>query len=179
LLNELIQQGKVQLDTFKTLPECEKQINFAISPEGKLKSYNEKSFTDIGILGYLDIYMPDGSILDIKTSSRAKTREEIEYSLQFGLYSAYVYSQITGSDVKISIHNLIKTKVPKVEVIHSTFTQENIKELVQQTVALVNSIKSIKRTEDFYINPNNLCRNYCDYKDLCNYGKRLCDESKA
>ncbi|MCE5223783.1 PD-(D/E)XK nuclease family protein [bacterium] len=173
LVNKLIEQ----VDCYGTEPQCEHKALFCISPRGEILPYTEKSEQNIGILGYIDLLMPNGSIMDIKTAARIKQLEDITYSLQFGLYSAYVSKLITPLDeVNFEVHTITKTKVPAVQVLTTVYGKEQIQDIITLTLAIVHNIQHIKSSDDFIINPNNFCKHYCDYKDLCTYGKRLCDE---
>jgi hypothetical protein len=180
-LQALIAEGTKQYHDTGALPECEHKVNFAISPEGEILPYREKSEENIGVFGKIDLLMPNGMVMDIKTASRAKQKEDVSYSLQFGLYSAYMKNIYLKTDqpVQFQVHTITKTKEIKVQILTAEYGDAEILDIIQQAKAISNAVRNIKSTNDFMVNPNMLCKNYCDYKDLCSYGKRLCNEPEA
>lgn len=174
-LKQLIEEGRKQYHESGALPECEHKVNFCISLEGNVLPYREKSCDNIGVYGKIDLLMPNGMVMDIKTASREKQMEDVTYSLQFGLYSAYVkYIYLkTEEDIKFQVHTLTKTKEVKVQILEANYGQEQIADIINQAIAISNSVRNIRTSNDFMVNPNMLCKHYCDYKPLCAYGKRL------
>lgn len=177
-LDKLIEEGTNQYHETGVMPECEHKVNYSISPQGSILPYTEKSEENIGVFGKIDLLMPKGLVMDIKTASKIKQMEEVTYSMQFGLYSAYVkYLYLKTDDpVFFQVHTITKTKEAKVQILEAEYGEQQILDIVHQAIAISNAVRNIKTSNDFMINPNMLCKNYCDYKDLCTYGKRLCDE---
>ena len=101
--------------------------------------------------------------------------EDVTYSLQFGLYSAYIkYIYLRSEeDVKFQVHTLTKTKDIHIQILEASYGKDEIQDIISQGLAISNSARNIRTTEDFMVNPNMLCKNYCDFKSICSYGKRL------
>jgi len=115
------------------------------------------------LCGYIDrlTEAEDGcyEIHDWKTCSRLPSLETIENDRQLALYSIGVKQRYPDvKDIRMIWHFLKFDKE-----IDSIRTDEELKELKQNTIRLINAIEN---TEKFPANPSVLCK-WCKFKSMC------------
>ena len=115
------------------------------------------------LCGYIDMLTmsEEGcyNIHDYKTCSRLPSLETIENDRQLTLYSIGVKQRYPDvKDIRMIWHFLKFDKE-----IDSTRTDEELKELKQNTIRLINTIEN---TEKFPANPSVLCK-WCKFKSMC------------
>ena len=121
------------------------------------------SFADNVVQGRIDL-ISDGSIYEIKTSSRRMSQEDADRSLQLTFYAwayQYLYGKPAGS---LRIINLIKTKKPRIQVLETKREMEDFGRLYRLMVGVISAIKK----EVFYPNPLYAygCDN-CPFRSTC------------
>jgi len=93
------------------------------------------SFADNVVQGRIDL-ISDGSIYEIKTSSRRMSQEDADRSLQLTFYAwayQYLYGKPAGS---LRIINLIKTKKPRIQVLETKREMEDFGRLYRLMVGV-------------------------------------------
>jgi len=109
----------------------------------------------IVLFGKFDLITKDGSIVDLKTSKRKKSKVDGASQIQLEIYKL-----ATGQDGKCYIHNIIKKKKPEVEILeHPIPSPERIKSIA---IAVASGIMSGS------FPPAGVTTGVCDW---CWYGK--------
>ena len=133
--------------------EVEKEILLNLDEEGRYK-----------IRGFIDrlvynLETEEYEIHDYKTANSIPHKEKIDNDRQLALYSIAI-KEIFGQDkeVKLIWHYLSFNKI-----IYSRRTNDQLKKLKEETLELIEKIKS---TVDFTPNKSVLC-NWCEYKSIC------------
>jgi hypothetical protein len=67
--------------------------------------------------GYFDLVLEDGTIVELKTSSRRWSDLELTRHLQIGAYVAADHVRSGGDPSRLHVHVLVKTKSPRLEVL--------------------------------------------------------------
>ena len=86
----------------------------------------------VPILGFVDLYTEDKRLSDIKTSARAWSAQKVLAATQPTLYREMI-RQLTGEvPARITIDQLVKTKVPKYEVAEADRTDADTEVLIER-----------------------------------------------
>ena len=101
-------------------------------------------------------------VCDYKTNASMKDQEEADSDRQLAMYSIWVKDKFKDAkSVKLVWHMLAFNK----EAI-SERTDEQLKKLENETIALIRKIEKAVIEKDFQTNVTALC-NYCGYKSIC------------
>lgn len=126
----------------------------------------------IPIIGYIDVLTEDNIIVDFKTSKRSWNQSEADNKIQASFYAASLY--LNGmidfnSHVNVKYVVLVKNKKPKIQVIDTVRTFQDITHVFNMVNSTWDSIKK----GAFHPNPNTyLCSpKYCDAWGLCEGGR--------
>lgn len=115
-----------------------------------------------GRMDFVDERSCGAYIVDIKTKSKSGNFFDIKTSLELTGY-AYSFRMETGEEeAGVSLINLIKTKIPKVQ-------QLDDKRYMDDFIGFFYTIKAIAdniQNERFYQNPGLHC-SFCDYRPFC------------
>lgn len=131
--------------------ECEKKINIQLDENTKIQGFIDRLVHNTETGEY--------EIHDYKTSNSLPTKEKIETDRQLALYSIAI-KEIYGEDKSIC---LIWHYLAHNQKICSRRTNEQLKQLKEDTIKLIGEIESAK---EFPTCKSVLC-NWCEYKNIC------------
>ncbi len=150
-------------------PEVESE---SIAVESKIE-FNVPG-VEIPVIGYIDLLTSGGRIVDFKTSKTSWNQDKADKELQASFYATSLYMNgIVPYDQPVFVDYvvMVKNKTPKIQVLTTTRTAEDIQTVFNTTSEIW---KSIQR-EAFFPNASSfLCsEKYCDAWSLCEGGKFL------
>jgi putative RecB family exonuclease len=102
-------------------------------------------------------------VIDYKTNSKMKDRFEIENDRQLAMYAIWVKNEFPDAKQVRLVWDMIVFG----EQIMSRRTEEQLRDLVQETVVKISKIENAK---EFPAKISGLCR-YCGYKNTCEFYK--------
>lgn len=187
---DLKQEGLQLLVAYLKSPEWEnlfpkdfeKEVNFLLDTRSLLvcdMAGNEELLLNsdiVHIKNRLDVIIEQG-FMDMKTSRARYTGFDVISKLQFNLYSiAYLVLQYSADlnfvyPVKNRCDVIVKTKAPYVQSFVADYNQVDFSMTLKYLSGIIKGIKN----EVFYPNVNQLCANYCSYRDLCQPRAKLFD----
>jgi putative RecB family exonuclease len=101
-------------------------------------------------------------VMDYKTNASMKDQEEADADRQLAMYSIWVKDKFKDcKSVKLVWHMLAFNK----EAV-SERTDQQLKQLEEETIALIRRIEKAEKEKDFPTNVTALC-NYCGFKSQC------------
>ena len=165
--DSLMEKGKAlitqYIDTFSDLKPSEVEMEFRLplvnSYTGDLHSKD--------VVGKIDLIAEDGRIFEYKTGSSAMPQSAVDENLQLVLYG-WAYKMLFGrKPEKLVLVNLVKTKVPKIQVLDTDINPEKERKLLHLMFAVNEAIEK----QCFYPNPGSKfgCGGCC-YSVSCEYG---------
>lgn len=116
------------------------------------------------IVGKIDAIFTDDTIIEVKTTAKSPTQQEIDQNLQITLYS-YAYRMLYGKPERaIKVINLVKTREPKLIVSQTDRTERDHSWLIATMFQVLRAIEN----KLFYPNPIGGfgCFN-CQYQGHC------------
>jgi len=152
--NEEIEDMRNKLETL--LFEYKKQVPKLeiISSQQKLEM---KLNDDVSIIGYPD-YIAKGEkkpkIIDVKTAGRSWSEADIDKKIQGEIYVMMAEDSL-GELADFEYHVLVKTKTPKIQIIHIEITQERLDQLLN----LIEQAGKAKEKFDFI--PSEMDKKHC------------------
>ena len=119
---------------------------------------------DRDFVGRIDAIFTGDTIIEIKTSGRSLTQQEVDQNLQLTLYS-WVYNKLYGQPEKgIRVINLVKTKTPKLTTLDTVRTERDH----SWALAIVTQVIKAIDNEIFYPNPiGGYGCSSCPYRQHC------------
>jgi CRISPR/Cas system-associated exonuclease Cas4 (RecB family) len=123
----------------------------------------------VGYIDFIDMREEVPTLVDLKSSSKTYAEDRIEKDLQLLVY-AYAYNQLYDMWPNIEYQVIVKTKKPKVQVIHleAEKVQQLWEKIEKRVIALLSGLAS-----GVYLpaDPGNwLCSpKWCPYYDQCPY----------
>jgi len=115
-----------------------------------------------GIIDLVDQRKNDSYIVDIKTSSRIKSRFDIHSSFELTGYAFAYRMEMGKKEDGVSLINLIKTKTPKLQILNDVRNYSDFNEFFNSVTTIVSNILDGR----FYKNVGLHC-SYCDYRSIC------------
>ena len=114
---ELIRKGQALVRLYLTeqgsLPVVEVEAPFRFD----LEDPETGEVLPRAIKGYFDLVLEDGTIVELKTSSRKWSDFELARHLQIGAYVAAGHIRSGGDPSCLAVHVLVKTKSPRLDVL--------------------------------------------------------------
>ncbi len=120
--------------------------------------------------GRIDLITSDGTIVDHKTSGKAKSQGDIDTELQFSCYAAAIFADPMLEEVTCEFHTAIDKAKPEVQRLQTTRNRED----VEWYLNLARDCLSQIRAGVFPPNPTGfLCSpKWCGYWSKCKGGAR-------
>lgn len=141
-----------------------KEIAPQIQPLAVEKYFSVAVDDEIGFQGYIDVIDSRNVIRDTKTSAKSYQENAAVDDLQLSGYD-YAYRKIVGKPPRALLFDvLVKTKVPKCQVIHSTARTD---EQLVRFERLLRAVHGAIKTERYYPCDDPMRCSTCDYKGQC------------
>ncbi len=156
--------GTVKDDGVKMVTAYHGQISPTIQPRLVEHEFNlifaNVSYTLKGIIDLVDV---EGTIIDHKTSKRSMNPEDVGSDIQLTCY-ALAYRTLFGVPEKeLRFDVMVKTKVPKLQQIPTTRTQDDIRRFLKVLGFVSKAIQS----GTLYPCENKQTCSWCGYRELC------------
>ncbi|KKR49268.1 MAG: hypothetical protein UT86_C0001G0240 [Candidatus Magasanikbacteria bacterium GW2011_GWC2_40_17] len=119
------------------------------------------SASPVTLRGIFDLLLPGDRLIEVKTASRRFDRDTLERHLQLTAY-AYAYEKLMGRPPHLEVLTLLKTKVPKVELVGTSRTPEAL----HWFVALAREAHAAIQSKRFFPCPSWQCSD-CEYAEPC------------
>lgn len=114
---ELIQRGRGLVGLYLvergSLPVVEVEAGFRFDVEDA----GTGEVLPRALKGYFDFVLEDGTVVELKTSSRPWSEWDLERHLQIGAYVAAGHVRSGGDPSRLDVHVLVKTKTPRLQVL--------------------------------------------------------------
>lgn len=155
--------GKVKDDGIALLKSYHKIVAPKVQPVEVESEFNLPiEDEDYTLKGYIDLIDKNDLIIDHKTTKRSMRQDVIDSDLQLTAYSL-AYRKVTGEKEKgLRFDVMVRTKVPKIQQIPTTRSEEDIRRFLKRLVYVNKAIES----GIFYPNENFMCSR-CGYRALC------------
>ena len=123
-------------------------------------SFENVSYTLKGIIDLVDV---EGTIIDHKTSKRSMIPEDVGSDIQLTCYALAYRSLFSVSEKGLRFDVMVKTKVPKLQQIPTTRSQEDI----QRFLKIMGFVSKAIQSGTLYPCENKQTCSWCGYRALC------------
>ena len=156
--------GMVKDDGVKMVTVYHGQISPTIQPRLVEQGFNlffeNVSYTLKGIIDLVDV---EGVIIDHKTAKRSMAPDDVAADIQLTCY-ALAYRSVFGAQEKeLRFDVMVRTKVPKLQQIPTTRTEEDI----QRFLKILGFVSKAIESGIFYPCGNRQVCSWCGYYGLC------------
>lgn len=150
----LLTQGHGMLDVFLDesgeLDVCRTEYRFELAPEDEGRPF----------LGYFDLVLEDGTIVELKTAARRFSNLDLETNLQFASYR-WAAGELGAKGLRVIA--VTKTKTPKLQVIELQPAAESEARWFRKVVS---EFEDATEAGSFPPSPSQRCSG-CEYRSAC------------
>jgi putative RecB family exonuclease len=164
LFSEDEKAGMVKDDGVKMVRAYHDQISPTIQPRLVEHEFN-LSFenVDYTLKGIIDLVDVEGRIIDHKTAKRSMAPDDVAADIQLTCYALAYRSLFGAPEKELRFDVMVRTKVPKLQQIPTTRTQEDI----QRFLKIVGFVSKAIQSGIFYPCGNRQVCSWCGYYGLC------------
>ncbi len=156
--------GDTKDDGVKLVSTYHEKISPTIQPKLVEHEFN-LNFSNVSytLKGILDVVDHMGTIIDHKTTKRSMSTEDVESNIQLTCYALAYRSLYGGIENGLRFDVMVRTKVPKLQQIPTTRTEEDIRRFLKVLAFVSKAIQSGL----FYPCEDRMTCNWCGYKGIC------------